>query len=131
MAVSLVPGILMGWLLALWQSPLRAIVQGVVMLPRDLREPTRIAAQSASNKLTKRLAKGEKKNRKRMATVAAVYSTPGEDVYVLLVGWDETAGRTATFKIYVNPLVTWVCAGGQTLKPGQTVAGGAAAFGAP
>lgn len=48
--------------------------KGVVMLPRDLREPTRIAAQSASNKLTKRLAKGEKKNRKRMATVAAVYS---------------------------------------------------------
>lgn len=48
--------------------------KGVVMLPRDLREPTRSAAQSASNKLTKRLAKGEKKNRKRMATVAAVYS---------------------------------------------------------
>ncbi len=33
MAVSIVPGILMGWLLARWQSPLRAIVQGVVMLP--------------------------------------------------------------------------------------------------
>jgi hypothetical protein len=48
--------------------------KGVVMLPRDLREPTRTAAQSASNKLTKRLTKGEKKNRKRMATVAAVYS---------------------------------------------------------
>lgn len=48
--------------------------KGVVMLPRDLREPTRKAAQGASNKLAKRLAKGEKKNRKRMATVAAVYS---------------------------------------------------------
>lgn len=48
--------------------------KGVVMLPRDLREPTRTAAQSTSNKLTKRLTKGEKKNRKRMATVAAVYS---------------------------------------------------------
>lgn len=32
-AVSLVPGILMGWLLARWQSPLRAIIQGIVMLP--------------------------------------------------------------------------------------------------
>lgn len=35
--------------------------KGVVMLPRDLREPTRIAAQSASNKLTKRLAKGRRR----------------------------------------------------------------------
>ena len=32
-AASLVPGILVGWLLARWQHPLRALVQGVVMLP--------------------------------------------------------------------------------------------------
>jgi molybdate transport system permease protein len=32
-AVSLVPGILLGWLLARWEHPLRALVQGVVMLP--------------------------------------------------------------------------------------------------
>lgn len=32
-AVSLVPGILCGWLLARWQHPLRAVVQGLVMLP--------------------------------------------------------------------------------------------------
>lgn len=31
--VSLVPGILAGWLLARWQHPLRALVQGLVMLP--------------------------------------------------------------------------------------------------
>ena len=48
--------------------------KGVVMLPDDLREPTRQAAQEPSNKLAKRLSKGEKKNRKRMATVAAVYT---------------------------------------------------------
>ncbi len=48
--------------------------KGVVMLPGDLREPTRKAAQNPSNKLAKRLSKGEKKNRKRMATVAAVYT---------------------------------------------------------
>lgn len=48
--------------------------KGVVMLPGDLREPTRKAAQNSSNKLAKRLSKGEKKNRKRMATVAAVYT---------------------------------------------------------
>ncbi len=48
--------------------------KGVVMLARDLREPTRRAAQGKANKLAKRLAKGEKRNRKRMATVAAVYT---------------------------------------------------------
>jgi molybdate transport system permease protein len=32
-ALSLGPGILMGWLLARWQHPLRPLVQGVVMLP--------------------------------------------------------------------------------------------------
>jgi molybdate transport system permease protein len=32
-AASLVPGIGLGWLLARWRHPLRALVQGVVMLP--------------------------------------------------------------------------------------------------
>jgi molybdate transport system permease protein len=32
-AASLLPGILLGWLLARWQHPLRALVQGFVMLP--------------------------------------------------------------------------------------------------
>lgn len=32
-AVSLVPGILLGWLLARWNSPLRSLLQGAVMLP--------------------------------------------------------------------------------------------------
>ncbi|GIK51127.1 MAG: molybdate ABC transporter permease subunit [Planctomycetaceae bacterium] len=32
-ALSLVPGVLLGWLLARWNSPLRALVQGVIMLP--------------------------------------------------------------------------------------------------
>ena len=32
-AASLVPGILCGWVLARWQHPLRALLQGVVMLP--------------------------------------------------------------------------------------------------
>jgi len=32
-AGSLVPGVLVGWLLARWRHPLRALVQGIVMLP--------------------------------------------------------------------------------------------------
>jgi len=39
--------------------------KGVVMLPRDLREATRKAAQKATFKLEKRLTKGEKRDRKR------------------------------------------------------------------
>ncbi len=31
--VSLVPGVLLGWLLARWNNPFRALIQGVVMLP--------------------------------------------------------------------------------------------------
>lgn len=45
--------------------------KGVVMRPDGLRDQTAKAASSA--KLTTRLSKGEKRNRKRMATVGAVY----------------------------------------------------------
>lgn len=48
--------------------------KGVVMLPKDLREPTRKAAEKRRHKLGKRLSKGEKRHAKRMATVAAVYT---------------------------------------------------------
>ena len=48
--------------------------KGVAMLPNDLREPTRKAAEKRRHKLGKRLSKGEKRHAKRMATVAAVYT---------------------------------------------------------
>jgi len=48
--------------------------KGVVMRPEDLREPTRKAAEARRHKMDTRLSKGEKKNAKRMATVAAVYT---------------------------------------------------------
>ena len=48
--------------------------KGVVMRPEDLREPTRKAAEARKPKMGTRLSKGEKKNAKRMATVAAVYT---------------------------------------------------------
>jgi hypothetical protein len=75
---------------------LSAEAKAVVMLPRDLREPTRKALQSQAKKLAKRLSKGEKRNRKRMATVAAVYTvapyvrTP-EQVVRSLAPWREPA----------------------------------------
>jgi len=48
--------------------------KGIVMRNQDLREQTRKRAARQAHKLSKRLSKGEKRNAKRMATVAAVYS---------------------------------------------------------
>ncbi|MCP4209042.1 MAG: ISKra4 family transposase, partial [Shimia sp.] len=48
--------------------------KGIVMRAEGLREATRKAAKRAKHKLKTRLSQGEKKNRKRMAMVATVYS---------------------------------------------------------
>lgn len=48
--------------------------KGVVMRQKDLRKATREKAEKSNHKLDKRLSKGEKKNSKRMATVASVYN---------------------------------------------------------
>lgn len=51
--------------------------KGVVMRPGALRSPTARAAAKTNPKLATRLSKGEKRNRKRMAEVGAVYdATP-------------------------------------------------------
>jgi hypothetical protein len=51
--------------------------KGVVMRPEALRQATAKAAGRATRKLVTRLSKGEKRNRKRMAEVGAVYdATP-------------------------------------------------------
>jgi hypothetical protein len=52
--------------------------KGIVMRAEDLRPATRKAAQEQKNSHGARLAPGEKLNRKRMATVAAVYSLPAQ-----------------------------------------------------
>lgn len=49
--------------------------KGVVLHEKDLKEQTRKTAAKRKQKMGKRLSKGEKKNAKRMATVAAVYTT--------------------------------------------------------
>lgn len=52
--------------------------KGVVMRKEALRELTQRRAEEAEHKLSRRLSPGEKKNRKRMATVAAVYDLAPE-----------------------------------------------------
>lgn len=54
-------------------------------------------------------------------TIPGVYSTPGKDVYVLLVGWDN-GGQSATFKIYINSLINWVWIGGFMMILGTIIA---------
>ena len=48
--------------------------KGIPMRTEALRPQTRTAAEASTHKLHTRLSKGEKRHRKRMATVAAVYS---------------------------------------------------------
>lgn len=48
--------------------------KGIVMMPEALRPATRKAAAKSSRKLATRLTGGEKRNRKRMAQVAAIYT---------------------------------------------------------
>jgi hypothetical protein len=48
--------------------------KGIVMRKEDLRPGTKKAAEKRSNKFSSRLSKGEKRNAKRMAEVATVYT---------------------------------------------------------
>ncbi len=48
--------------------------KGVVLRKEDLTEATRKASESSCHKMDTRLSQGEKRGRKRMATVAAVYT---------------------------------------------------------
>jgi hypothetical protein len=69
--------------------------KGVVMRRSDLRQATRKAAESRQPRFSHRLTKGEKRNAKRMATVAAVYTIAPYvrdpmDVIRVLAPWNQT-----------------------------------------
>jgi cytochrome c-type biogenesis protein CcmF len=55
-------------------------------------------------------------------TIPGVRSSIENDVYVLLVDWEPIAANGATFKIFLNPLVNWVWAGGFIFILGTLVA---------
>lgn len=54
-------------------------------------------------------------------TIPDKRSTLADDLYVLLAGW-EGSGETATFKVYINPLVNWIWIGGVIFILGTLVA---------
>jgi cytochrome c-type biogenesis protein CcmF len=55
-------------------------------------------------------------------TIAGAHSTLENDFYVLLVGWEELTDTTATFKVYINPLINLVWWGGLILILGTLIA---------
>ena len=44
-----------------------------------------------------------------------------EDLYVVLAGWEQ-GGQLASFKVYINPLMTWLWIGGLVLVLGALIA---------
>jgi cytochrome c-type biogenesis protein CcmF len=55
-------------------------------------------------------------------TIPAARSTITEDFYVLLVNWEPASADAATFRIYLNPLINWVWAGGIVFIIGTLIA---------
>jgi cytochrome c-type biogenesis protein CcmF len=56
-------------------------------------------------------------------TIPGTYTTwCGDDFYVLLVAWEQTSLSSVTFRIYYNPLVNWIWAGGFIFILGTTIA---------
>jgi cytochrome c-type biogenesis protein CcmF len=55
-------------------------------------------------------------------TIPGVRSSVEDDFYILLVSWEPIAADGATFKVYLNPLVNWIWAGGLVFVLGMLVA---------
>jgi cytochrome c-type biogenesis protein CcmF len=55
-------------------------------------------------------------------TIAGAYSTLENDFYVLLIAWEQADDNTATFKVYINPLINLVWWGGLILVFGTVIA---------
>jgi len=55
-------------------------------------------------------------------TIPGLYSTLESDFYVLLINWKPISKQGATFKIYLNPLVSWLWFGGFVFILGTLIA---------
>jgi cytochrome c-type biogenesis protein CcmF len=55
-------------------------------------------------------------------TIPGVRSTIEDDFYILMVDWQEISTRSATFKVYHNPLVNWLWIGSWVFVVGTLVA---------
>jgi cytochrome c-type biogenesis protein CcmF len=56
------------------------------------------------------------------STKVGLRSTPFEDLYVVLAGWDgEGAAARVSVAVFINPLVSWIWAGGLLLLIGTVI----------
>ena len=55
-------------------------------------------------------------------TIPAIRSTLTDDLYVVLVNWEGISAAQAPFKVYHNPLVSWLWLGSFVLIFGTLVA---------
>jgi len=55
-------------------------------------------------------------------TIPGVRSSVEDDFYTILASWEELSAQSATFKIYLNPLVNWLWAGGVVFILGTLIA---------
>jgi cytochrome c-type biogenesis protein CcmF len=55
-------------------------------------------------------------------TIPSLRSTISEDFYVLMVNWETVLPNEATFRLYLNPLINWVWAGGLIFVVGTLIA---------
>lgn len=60
------------------------------------------------------------KNQEQPMTEVGLRPGPVEDVYVVLAGFDG-GGSTASFKVYINPLISWMWIGGLVLIIGVLI----------
>ncbi len=56
-------------------------------------------------------------------TIAGAHSTLENDFYVLLVNWETVSANSATFKVYINPLINLIWWGSFILIAGTLLAG--------
>lgn len=55
-------------------------------------------------------------------TIPSARSTVTEDFYVLMVNWESVTEDAATFRLFLNPLINWVWAGGFVFIVGTLIA---------
>ncbi len=55
-------------------------------------------------------------------TTPGVRSSVEDDLYVILADWEKITADSATFKIYLNPLINWLWTGGLVFIVGTLVA---------
>ena len=55
-------------------------------------------------------------------TIPGVRSTMEDDLYLLLVDWEEFNANQATLKLFHNPLINWLWVGSFVLILGMLVA---------